>query len=205
MTEGIGKITDDHHGNRESRTVNATDYYFIYTEFRNPAEQPVDLVGVHYVVNVIDHEGYSHFVGANLYGNRTISGQANFGFQDAWQPVVPGNYTIIAFLISDWETPQPLSTRASFSVNVDEKIDMLGEGESNNRLEVENINEADNSVTVAYDYCDNIIPYMHSTTATLHPGEFVSINSVDAYLSDIREGQAIFRFASNDGTDVCLL
>jgi len=205
MTAGIGKIADDHDGNMESRIVNVTDYYFIYTELRNPAEQSVDLVHVYYVVNVIDNEGYSHVVGGNNYGNRTVPSHDTYGYQYPWQPHVPGNYTIITFLVSDWETPRPLSTPTSFGVNVSEKVDMLAEGESNNRLRVENINEADNSITIAYDYCDDTIPYMHSTTATLHTGEHVPINSVDAYLTDIQENKAIFRFVSNDGTDICLL
>lgn len=67
MTEGRGKITDDHDGRIESRIINATDTYIIYSEFSNPAEQPVDLVRVHYVINVIDHEGYSHFWHESLW------------------------------------------------------------------------------------------------------------------------------------------
>ncbi|MEP0826801.1 MAG: hypothetical protein HRF40_15120 [Nitrososphaera sp.] len=205
MTEGIGKITDDRDGNIASKIVNATDSYIIYSEFRNPAERPVDLEHVFYVVNVIDHEGYSQYVSANNYGNHTVLGRATSGYQLSWKPLVPGNYTIITFLVSNWETPVPLSTTTTFSVNVDEKIDTLREGESNNRLKVESINESNDSVTVVYDYCDDMYPYQHSATATLHPGEYVAINSVDAYLSGIRNDKAIFRFDSNGGSDICLV
>jgi hypothetical protein len=205
MMEGRGKITTEFEGHKESSIVNATDYYYIYTEFSNPAEQPKDLVRVFYVVNVIDSYGYPQYVDANNYGNRTVAGHASSGYALLWNPLVPGNYTIKTFLVSSYDAPQALSSVATFHVNVDEKVDTLGEGESNNRLRVESINKADNSVTIAYDYCDEIIPYMHSTKAALHPGEHVSINSVDAYLADIRGGNATFRFVSNGGSDFCLL
>ncbi|MEO9294204.1 MAG: hypothetical protein ABI347_01225 [Nitrososphaera sp.] len=201
----MGRITDDYEGKIETKIVNATDHYFIYSEFRNPAEQPVNLTRVFYVVNVIDDEGYSQFVDGNNYGNHTISSYSTHGYQVHWQPLLPGNYTIITFLVSDWDTPQPLSTATSFRINVGEKVDVLGEGDSNNRLQVESINVVDNTVTIAYDYCDERIPYQHSTTAVLHPGNHVPINSVDAYLTDIRGKEAVFRFVSNGGTDICLI
>lgn len=205
LTDGKGKITDDFDGNKESRTVNATDYYFIYVEFNNPVDQPVDLVRVFHVVNVIDHEGYPHYVGANNYGNHTVEGHATSEYSFFWNPLVPGNYTVETFLVSDYEVPRALTSVTTFQVNVDEKIDVLGEGESNNRLQVESINEADNSVTIAYDYCDEVYPYTHSATITLQPGEYVAINSVDAFLAGIQEGKAIFRFMSNGGSDICLV
>jgi hypothetical protein len=205
LTEGTGTITNDFDGHEESRTVNATDYYYIHTEFSNPAVQPKDLAHVFYIVNVIDSDGYSQYVDANNYGNQTVAGLASSKYTLLWNPLVTGKYTIETFLVSSYDAPQPLSSVTTFHVTVDEKVDTLGEGESNNRLRVERINEADNSVTVAYDYCDDTIPYTHSTKTTLHQGEHVSINSVDAYLAEIRGGNATFRFVSNGGSDICLL
>ncbi|WP_415283764.1 hypothetical protein [Candidatus Nitrososphaera sp. FF02] len=205
LIDGKGKIMDDFSGNRESRTVNATDYYFIYVEFSNPAEQPTDLVRVFHIVNVIDDKGYPHFVDGNNYGNHTVAGHAPSEYSFFWNPLVPGNYTVETFLVSDYETPQALTNVVTFQVNVDEKVAALGEGQSNGRLQVDIVNEADNSATISYDYCDEIPPYMHHTSATLHPGEYVSINSVDAYLAEIRGGIATFKFVTNGGSDFCLL
>lgn len=134
-----------------------------------------------------------------------MAGLASSKYTLLWNPLVPGTYTIETFLVSSYDTPQPLSNVATFHVNVDEKVDTLREGESNNRLQVEKISEADNSVTIAYDYCDKTIPYKHSNKAALRSGEHVSINSVDVYLTEIRGGNAIFRFAPNGGSDFCLL
>lgn len=55
LTEGRGNITNDFRGHEESRTVNATDHYYIHTVFSNPAAQSKDLVCVFYIVNVVDH------------------------------------------------------------------------------------------------------------------------------------------------------
>lgn len=205
LVDGKSRITKDFEGLKDSGVVQATDEYFIHTEFSNPDGQPKDLKSVYYVVNVIDYDRYTHNVDINTYGNRTIEGRAVSNYRIPWVPLVPGNYTIETFLVSNYEVPRALTSVATFQVNVDEKIDALGEGESNNRLRVESINEAENSVTIAYEYCDEVYPYTHGATATLHPGERVAIKSVDAFLSAIQQGKAVFRFTSNGGTDVCLV
>ena len=81
---------------------------------------------------------------------------------------------------------------------VSEKIDLLGEGESNDRLLVQSINMTDGSVSVIETYCD-VSPYHNQIKITMHEGEGVSIAAVDAYFLGIEAGRAKFRFAANAG------
>lgn len=207
LTEGIVSISEDFGGFRiqDKNSLNATDNYFIQAKFGNASEETVYLSKVFYVVSVLDQYGIAHYVDANTYGDQTVEGGSISGYAILWFPQAPGPYTIKAFLVSDWDNPQIVSTSTTFQVRVNEKIDVLEEGERNSRLEVESINPVDGTVSVVYDYCDDNPPYSHRVEASLSPGDHVAINAVDAYFVGIKDDKAIFRFDANGGEDFCLV
>jgi len=207
LKEGMVSISEDFGGLRiqDKDSLNATDYYYIQAKFSNPSEEIIYLPKVFYVVSVLDQYGIAHYVDANTYGDQILEGGDISGYSIIWFPQVPGPYTVKTFLVSDWDNPQVISTLTTFQVKVNEKIDVLEEGGSNSRLEVESINTADGTVKIVFNYCDENPPYSHRGGASLRPGDYVSINAVDAYFVGMKDDKAIFRFDANGGSDICLL
>lgn len=207
VTAGKVTIADSYRDARlqDGTILNVTDYYFVYTQFNNHSQEPQFLRNVYYALMIVDQNGVATDVGFNTYGNRTVHGQGFHDFQLNWVPRAPGEYTIRSFLISGFEKPQILSDVATSQMTVKEKIVVLGEGESNYRLRVENINQTENSVHVIETYCVGS-SYHREVEATLHVGEYVSIAAVDAYFLGIQDdGRAVFRFESNENEDDCLI
>lgn len=210
FTGGIVSISKDVRGSKvvDDQALNVTDYYHIHTDYADAAKaHSKDILFIFYVVLVTDENGYTDFVDAGPYGNITAGIVRWSGYSSSyWVPQTPGEYTVRTFLVSGFDNPQSLSTVATSQVKVKEKIDMLGEGQSNSRLQVENVDLADNSVKISYNFCDESHPYSHRTEATLHLGDHVSINSVNAYLLSIQDDEkAIIKFVANGGSDICLI
>lgn len=208
LTDGQVSVSINFSGSRvvDSHSLNATDYYFIHAEFSNLAEETKTILNVFHVVLVVDQNNYTDHVGLGTYGNQTVAGHGSSGFSSFWVPRAPGEYTIRTFLISGLDNPQILSPVATFHVMVKDKIDTLGEGESNDRLLVQSINLTDNSVHVIETFCVGS-SYHDEVEATLHIGEHVSIAAVDAYFLGIEGGKAIFRLEASASweSDYCLI
>jgi hypothetical protein len=207
LTKGIVSISEDFNGFRiqDKDALNATDYYYIQSKFSNPSVETIYLSKVFYTVSVLDQFGIAHYVDANNYGDQIVESGGVSDYSILWFPQAPGPYTVKTFLVSDWDNPHLVSTLATFQAKVNEKIDELEEGESNSRLEVESINTVDGTVKIVFNYCDDNPPYSHRGEASLHIGDHVAINAVDAYFVGIEDEKAIFRFDANGGDDFCLV
>jgi hypothetical protein len=210
LTAGQVSLSKDFNGHEvieDVAALNATEEYVVRAKFSNLAEEPKTVSNVYNVVLVLDRNGNGVYLGANTYGSQIVGGGNFSEFVLFWTPVEPGEYTIRTFLISDWERPQIASGLATYQVKVNEKIDKLGEGDSNDRLVVESIDEINNSVNIIYNFCDETFPYSHKAEAVLSVGEYVSSNSVDAHFLGLEEGKAVFRFEANGGEfpEVCLV
>ncbi|MGI0015903.1 MAG: hypothetical protein ACREBU_20990 [Nitrososphaera sp.] len=209
LTNGQVFISENFRGHkvRDNQSLNVTDYYFIQTNFINDDQETKSFSQVYFVAMVLDQDGIGHYVDLNTYGEKVWSGNESSLFSIPWfLPQLPGEYTIKTFLISGLDTPQVLTRVATLNVTVNEKIDKLGEGESNSRILVQSINITDNSVHVIETFCVGS-SYHDEVEAILHVGERVSIAAVDVYFLGIEGSKAIFRLEANASweSDVCLI
>ncbi|MEW6603272.1 MAG: hypothetical protein AB1351_01120 [Thermoproteota archaeon] len=191
----------------DNESIRATDYYEIQSNFLNPEDQPKNLSQVYFVSLVVDQYGYTQAVAMNTYGDRTIPAQTYYDFHNPWFPPSPGEYRIRTFLVSGLDPPQILTPVATTHVTVHERIELLGIGESNERIVVQNINLTDNSVDVRETFCVGS-SYHDEVEARLQVGEHVSIAAVDVYFLGMEENsKAKFRFEANSSReeDVCLI
>jgi hypothetical protein len=182
-----------------------TDYYEVYTTFKNPSAENRNLESVYYVLMIVDEFDYSASLEMNTYGNRTVAGFGVKDFRMTWIPKEPGDFTIKSFLISGLEHPQILSDVGILNVTVKEKIVVLGEGESDQRLLVDSIEQSKETVTVFSNYCE-VNSYEPRYSANLNVGESFRVKAVDAYFLGIGDdGKAMFRYEANNDEDGCLI
>lgn len=207
LTNGQVYVSEDFGGGivRDSQSVNATDYYYIQTNFINSDKETKSFSQVYFAVQVTDQDGIAHVADLQTYGEKVWSGNQSSLFSAWWNPQFPGNYTIRTFLISGLDTPQILTNMATVNETVRDKIDKLGAGQENYRLHVESIDSSNNSAQIHYDFCDETRPFIHSTNATLYVGDHVSINAADVYFMGLEDGKAVFKFVANGGSDACLI
>ncbi|MEP0825206.1 MAG: hypothetical protein HRF40_06955, partial [Nitrososphaera sp.] len=170
----------------DNEPISATKYYEIQSNFLNPEDSPKSLSRVYFVSLVVDRYGYTDEVAMNTYGDRTIPAQDYYDFHNPWFPQAAGEYRIRTFLVSGLDPPQILTSALTAYVTVSERIELLGIGESNERIAVQNINLTDNSVDVSETYCVGS-SYHKQVEATLHAGEHVTIGVVDVYFLGIEE------------------
>ncbi|MEP0826026.1 MAG: hypothetical protein HRF40_11120 [Nitrososphaera sp.] len=191
-----------------NESISAANYYEIQSNFLNPEDSPKNLSRVYFVSLVVDQYGYTHEVAMNTYGDRTIPAQNYYDFHNPWFPQAAGEYRIRTFLVSGLDPPQILTPALTAYVTVSERIELLGIGESNERIVVQNINLTDNSVDIRETHCVGS-SYHKEVEATLHAGEHVTIGVVDVYFLGIEEenNKAKFRFEANSGMeeDYCLI